>query len=55
MDSEELTIYYNETSQPSRAVKTIALIGKIPHREELVNIYTQENKDERITAINKRG
>ena len=52
---EDLTLFYNELSEPSRAVKTILLLGKIDHKEELVNILTGEQNSERVTAINPRG
>ena len=57
MDSgkEELVIFYNEISQPSRAVKTMAEIGKIPHNEVLLNILTAENKEGEFVKINHRG
>ena len=54
-EQSEMTLYYNEISQPSRAVKTLLMIGNIPHKDVLLNIFKGENRTEEFLKINPRG
>jgi glutathione S-transferase len=40
----EITLYWNIVSQPSRAVKSLIDIGKIPSTLQVVDLFKQEHK-----------
>ena len=52
---EGITLYWNFGSQPSRSVKALLLIGKIPHKEVDIDILKREHKGEEYLKINPRG
>jgi glutathione S-transferase len=52
---EGLTLYYDPLSQPSRAVKTLLLAGKVPHNDKVVSIMKREHKSEEYLKLNAKG
>jgi glutathione S-transferase len=50
-DMSDITIYWNIISQPSRAVKTLIDIGKIPCTFNSVDLLKQEQKNKQFLEI----
>ena len=42
MEGGKLTLYWNVMSGPSRAVKTVLDMGKVPHEEKLLDLQKGE-------------
>jgi glutathione S-transferase len=55
MEGSNFTLYWHLGSQPSRAVKTLLLMGKVPHDEKSVDIMKGEHLQEDFLKINPRG
>ena len=55
MESGGLTLYWALGSQPSRSVKALLSIGKVPHEEKMINMMIGEHKQEDYLKINPRG
>lgn len=50
-----LTLYWSIGSQPGRAVKTLLLLGAIPHISHRVNVPKLEHKSPDYLKINPLG
>ena len=53
--NEGLTLYWDPLSQPSRAVKTLLLAGKVAHTDKMVSIMKREHKSEEYLKLNAKG
>jgi len=48
----ELTLHWDILSQPSRTVKVVLLLGKIPHTTKDYQLFKQDHKTEEFKKIN---
>lgn len=55
LDKTVTTLYWNLGSQPSRAVKTLMVIGKVPHKDVQVDLPKGQHKTPEYLAINPQG
>ena len=53
--SEELKLYWNYGSQPSRAIKSLLVAANIPHEEVTLNFFKFEHKTPEILKLNPMG
>jgi glutathione S-transferase len=53
--NNQLTLYWNLVSQPSRAVKALLLMGNVAHESVSIDLLKEEQKGEEYLKINPRG
>ena len=53
--SEELKLYWNYGSQPSRAIKSLLVAANIPHEEVSLDFFKGEHKAPEILKLNPLG
>jgi glutathione S-transferase len=55
MEGSDLTLYWSLASQPSRSVKALLEIGKVPHTEHAIDLMKGESRGEDFLKINSQG